>query len=268
MRSALGPIVLLAFVLGIRSARAEAPTSLPSDATLALLIQQSLEARPELARARALVRANQQRVPQAGAMPNPMLQVGMQNDGFKSIEIGTMDTSYISFMATQTFPWPGKRGLAEDIAETGVSQAQTGIVRAELSTEAEVRKTYVDLLLARDRLQLLAKLEVLWQNALAQTRTLYQTGSGSQSDMMRAELELLRLRRRRLGLTTQERTSVQALNRLRNHPLEEPIQTSLHLQELASPQTLTATFQQEKAVERSPELAAARLGMTRYTRAS
>jgi outer membrane protein TolC len=268
MRSALGPLVLLAFVLGIRSARAEAPTSLPSDATLALLIQQSLAARPELARAHALVRANQQRVPQAGAMPNPMLQVGMQNDGFKSIEIGTMDTSYISFMATQTFPWPGKRGLAEDIAETGVSQAQTGIVRAELSTEAEVRKTYVDLLLARDRLQLLAKLEVLWQNALAQTRTLYQTGSGSQSDMMRAELELLRLRRRRLGLTTQERTSVQALNRLRNHPLEEPIQTSLHLQELASPQTLTATFQQEKAVERSPELAAARLGMTRYTRAS
>src|SRR4051794_12405230 len=195
MRSTLGLLVVLTVVLATGGAGAEPTPSLPSDATLTLLIQQSLAARPELARARAIVRANQQRVPQVRAMPDPMLQVGIQNDGFKSIEIGTMDTSYLSFMATQTFPWPGKRRLQGEIAETGVNQAKTGIVRAELSIEAEVRRTYLDLLLARDRLELLASLEVLWQNALAQTRILYQTGGASQADMMRAELELLRLRR-------------------------------------------------------------------------
>jgi len=268
MRSTLGLLVVLTVVLATGGAGAEPTPSLPSDATLTLLIQQSLAARPELARARAIVRANQERVPQARAMPDPMLQVGMQNDGFKSIEIGTMDTSYLSFMATQTFPWPGKRRLQGEIAETGVSQAKTSITRAELSIEAEVRKTYLDLLLARDRLQLLAGLEVIWQNALSQTRTLYVTGAGSQSDIMRAELELLRLRRRRLALTTEDRTLAQALNRLRNHPLDEAIQTTSHLQDLASPQALKATFQQEKAVARSPEIAAARLDVTRYVRAS
>ena len=268
MRLAIGLLLVLACVPAAHSARAETTPALPSDATLALLIEQTLAARPELARARAITRANQERVPQARAMPDPMLEIGIQNDGFKSIEIGTMETSYVSFMAKQTFPWPGKRRLQGEIAEAGVNQSKAAIARAELSLEAEVRKTYLDLLLARDRLLLLARLEVLWQNAQAQTRTLYQTGGGSQSDMMRADLELLRLRRRRLALETEDRTRVQALNRLRNHPLDEPIQTNSHLQDLGAPEKLGSTFQQDKAVARSPELAATRLEVTRYTRAS
>ncbi|HET7543322.1 MAG TPA: TolC family protein [Polyangiaceae bacterium] len=268
MRTALGLLFVLGCAFGTRGAQAESKAALPSDATLSLLIEQSLAARPELARARAIVRANQERVPQANALPDPMLEIGIQNDGFKSIEIGTMETSYLSFMAKQTFPWPGKRRMQGEIAETGVSQAKAAIARAELSLEAEVRKTYLDLLLARDRLELLARLEVLWQNAQAQTRTLYQTGGGSQSDIMRADLELLRLRRRRLALETEDRTRVQALNRLRNHPLDEPIQTTSHLQDLGSPEKWRATFQQDKAVARSPELAAARDSITRYQRAS
>jgi len=268
MRLAIGILLVLGGVHAARSAGAESAAALPSDATLTLLIEQSLAARPELARVRAIMRANQERVPQARAMPDPMLEIGMQNDGFKSIEIGHMETSYISFMTKQTFPWPGKRRMAGEIAEAGVKQSKAAIVRAELSLEAEVRKTYLDLLLARDRLELLARLEVLWQNAQAQTRTLYQTGGGSQSDIMRADLELLRLRRRRLSLETEQRIRVQALNRLRNHPLDEPIQTNSHLQDLGSPERLRETFQQDKAVDRSPELAAARVDVTRYTRAS
>ena len=268
MRPAIGLLLVLGCALGTRGAGAESTPALPSDAMLTRLIEQSLAARPELARARALQRANRERVPQARAMPDPMLELGMQNDGFKSIEIGTMETSYVSIMAKQTFPWPGKRRMQGEIAEIGVSQAKAAIARAELSLEAEVRNAYLDLLLARDRLLLLARLEVLWQNAQAQTRTLYQTGGGSQSDIMRADLELLRLRRRRLALETEDRTRVQALNRLRNHPLDEPIPTTSHLQDLGSPEKLRSTFQQDRAVARSPELAAARLDVTRYTRAA
>jgi outer membrane protein TolC len=268
MRRPLALILVLFSTLGIHRAHAEPVSALPTDATLALLIKQSLAARPELARVRALVRANQERVPQARAMPDPMLEIGMQNDGFKSIEIGNMETSYLSLMVKQTFPWPGKRRMQGEIAETGVGQAKAATVRAELSVEAEVRRTYLDLLLARDRLLLLARLEVLWQSALDQTRSLYQTGGGSQSDVLRAELELLRLRQRRLVLETAARTRVEALNRLRNHPFDEAIQTSSHLQDLGSPKTLQSTFRPDKAVAQSPELASARLGITRYMRAS
>ena len=81
------------------------------DPVLTQLIAQSLAARPKIAGARAVVQAERERISQVGALPDPMLQVGIQNDGFTSIEIGRMPTSYYSIMAAQTFPWPGKRGL-------------------------------------------------------------------------------------------------------------------------------------------------------------
>jgi outer membrane protein TolC len=68
---------------------------------LARLIDESLRARPELASAESLVRAERQRIPQAGALPDPMFQIGIQNDGFTSIEIGKQGTSFVSFMAQQ-----------------------------------------------------------------------------------------------------------------------------------------------------------------------
>lgn len=240
---------------------------LPADPTLARLIADSLAARPEIAQSRALAGAEQEQVPQAGALPDPMLQLGIQNDGFTSIEIGRMDTSFVSIMASQTFPWPGKRGLRAEVAGLGAAQARQAVARLELSTEADVRRAYLDLLLVRDRLALLDALLAVWQNAQGVARARYVAGDGAQSDMLRAQLELGRLQQRRLALGADEATRVQLLNRLRAHPLDEPIQTPAHLRDLAALAGLEARLAADRAVARSPELAAARLGITRADRA-
>jgi cobalt-zinc-cadmium efflux system outer membrane protein len=164
--------------------------AIPTDATLARLIADSLAARPELRRARASVEAEVERVPQAGALPDPMLQLGVQNDGFTSIGIGEMENSYVSIMISQTFPWPGKRGLREDVVRLGVDQATLEVARVQLGTEAEVRRTYLDLLLVRDRLELLERLRGIWEQSLATARARYEAGAGAQSDVLRAQLEL------------------------------------------------------------------------------
>jgi outer membrane protein TolC len=109
------------------------------------------------------VHAEGERAAQADALPDPMLQIGIQNDGFTSIEVGRMETSFVSFMASQTLPWPGKRGLRKQIAELGTTQARHAVSRVRLSTEAEVRRSYWDLMLVRDRLALLDQLAALWQ---------------------------------------------------------------------------------------------------------
>ncbi|HYP76759.1 MAG TPA: TolC family protein [Polyangiaceae bacterium] len=242
--------------------------ALPTDRTLAGLIQESLSARPELRQALAVAHAQEERVAQAAAMPDPMLQVGIQNDGFQSIEIGQMPTSFISFMATQTFPWPGKRPLREEVAQLGVSQNLKGVTRVRLSTEAEVRRGYLDLVLARDRLALLEQLRGLWQRSAAFARVKYETGGGAQSDVLRAELELSRLEQRRFALLARERAGIQALNRLRSKPLAEAIDTSsTHIRDLAALAPLEGVFSVEIALQHSPELAAARLGTTRADKA-
>lgn len=260
-------VVLAGLALGI-SARARAAQGgsvlppLPTDPTLSALIDQSLAARPELAQAAALVRAERERIPQAGALPDPMLQAGIQNDSFTSIQIGKMETSWVSIMASQAFPWPGKRRLRSEMAEVGAQQGEASLVRLRLTTEAEVRRAYLDLLLTRDRSALLDRLDAIWGKSAVMARTRYESGQGAQSDVLRSQLEVNRLKQRRWALQAQERARVEGLNRLRGHALDEPIATSVHLVDIGVLPVPDAGAAVDDALARSPELAAARLGVT------
>ena len=233
--------------------------SLPTDPVLAQLIDQSLTARPELKQAEATVSAERERVPQAGALPDPVLSLAIQNDGFKSIQIGKMETSYYQVMLSQGLPWPGKRGLREDVARLGANEADTVVTRLRLATEADVRRAYLDLLVVRERLALLDDLERIWQRSIGTARARYESGDAAQSDVLRAQLELNRLQQRRWVMKGEEAARLQALNRLRGHPLDEPIGTGAAVRDLPLPTLPELRVAQTDAETRSPELAGARL---------
>ncbi len=261
--------IMVAAILVVPLARASAATSagvapvLPTDPALARLIEQSLAARPELRQAEATVRAERERIPQAGALPDPVLSLGIQNDGFKEIQVGKMETSFYQVMLSQGLPWPGKRGLRADVARIAADEAGAALARARLSTEADVRRAYTDLLFARDRLDLLKQLDEIWQTSAGIARTRYETGDGAQSDVLRAQLELNRLRQRRWALETQERTAVQTLNRLRARPVDEQIPTSASLRQAEPSEIAASDAALADALARSPELAQARFGAAR-----
>jgi cobalt-zinc-cadmium efflux system outer membrane protein len=266
LRLPLGAIAAL--LLLAPQARASAQTTatlpvLPTDPVLSQLIEESVAARPELRQADAAVRAERERVPQAGALPDPVLTLGIQNDGFEEIMIGEMETSFYQVMVSQGLPWPGKRGLRTDVARLGADEAGATLSRARLTTEADVRRAYVDLLLARDRLELLKRLEQIWNTSAGFARSRYESGDGAQSDILRAQLEQNRLRQRRWGLEAQERTAVQTLNRLRGRPVGEPIPTSTSVRELSIPELPSPDAALADALARSPELVQARLGAAR-----
>lgn len=246
-----------------RADSAPVPIALPTDPVLAQLIEQSLAARPELRQAEASARAERERIPQAGALPDPVLSLGIQNDGFKGIQVGTMETSFYQVMLSQGLPWPGKRGLRSDVARLSADVADSALARARLTTEADVRRAYVELLLSRERLALLGRLEQIWQTSAGIARTRYEAGDGAQSDVLRAQLELSRLRQRRWALEAQERSGLQTLNRLRGQPVNEPIATSASLREVAVPDLPSTDAALADALKRSPELAVARFEAAR-----
>jgi outer membrane protein TolC len=253
------PLAALLASLPLRAA----PADLSADFVLARLVEESLAARPELRQAQAAVRAERERVPQAGALPDPVLSLGIQNDGFDELMIGEMESSFYEVMLAQTLPWPGKRGLRTDVARLSASVADAGAARVRLSTEADVRRGYVGLLLARDRLALLDRLEGIWRTSAGIARTRYETGDGAQSDVLRAQLELNRLRQRRFGLEAEERALVQTLNRLRGRPLDEGIATATTVRELGAPALADPQGAVDDALARSPELAQARAAEAR-----
>jgi outer membrane protein TolC len=240
-----------------------APLSLPTDPVLARLIEESVAARPELRQAEAAARAERERIPQAGALPDPVLSLAIQNDGFDEIMIGEMETSYYQVMLSQGLPWPGKRGLRTDVARIAADEAGAALVRARLTTEADVRRAYTDLLLARERLGLLGRLEEIWQISAGLARARYESGEGAQSDVLRAQLELNRLKQRRWALEAQERTAAQTLNRLRGRSVDEAIAGTPRLSEQPIAELPSVDTALADAVARSPELAQARLAAAR-----
>ena len=235
------------------------PALAAADPVLSGLVEQSLAARPEIQRAELLVRAQRERAPQVGALPDPRIQLGLQNEGLSRVD-------EVQIMASQSFPWSGIRELRREVVELGAAEALAGNARLRLDAEAEVRRNYLELLLARDRRGLLDQLEAVWQKSLGVARVRYEAGAGAQSDVLRAQLELHRIGLRRTTLQAEERARLQALNRLRAQPLDTPIETTLRIRDLEAPPSLEAAFLPERALERSPERAAALLGITRGER--
>jgi cobalt-zinc-cadmium efflux system outer membrane protein len=238
-----------------------APNPLDTDPAVRVLVEQALSSSPDIGRADAAARAEGARAPQVGSLPDPTLTLGIQNDGFNGIQIGTMETSYWQVMLTQPIPWPGKLSARAAAARSQASVAGGETGRLRLTTTAEVERAYVDLLLVRGQIALLAKLEVLWKEAEVMARTRYEVGQGSQSDLLRAQLERTRLQQRRVALEGEERTRLQALNRLRVHPLDEPIPTPRSLSAFTDPVLRAADEAVADAERRSPDLAIAALSV-------
>lgn len=227
---------------------------------LSVLVDDAIEARPELAQARAELQAAQERVPQAQSWPDPMLQVGVQNDSFNKWQVGKMETSWLLFMASQTIPFPGKTGLRGDIANVEVTTRRLALERVRLATIGDVRRGYVALQLARARLDLLSRLSSLLTLAVEVAQSRYESGEGPQSDILRARLELGRLEQQRVVLQADEQLQLEALNRLRGHPLDEKVATR-PLAQLAFPQPPDEGEATRRILEVSPEYLAARAGV-------
>jgi cobalt-zinc-cadmium efflux system outer membrane protein len=231
------------------------------DPILKSLVGNALKNRPELAQVQAYIKAEYDLIPQAGSLPDPVISFGIQNDGFQKIQVGIMETSWYSIMATQTIPWFGKLGLRSDAATYNARQAETDLKRIYLTIEADIERVYIDLLLIRDQLSLIAKLENIWIQAEGIARVRFETGNGSQSDLLRTQLERSRLRQRKLILEAGERQKVTVLNRLCGHQMDEKIETTQSLFDLQDPNLPELIPALADAEARSPEIERARLLM-------
>jgi len=258
-------LVAIGALLVPLSARAEIVLQGPSgpalqdDPLLRGLVKEAMEHRPEIGQVRAQIVAERERVPQSHVLPDPSLSLGIQNDGFAGIQIGKMESSWLYIVAAQTFPWPGKRGMRGEVVGLDAQNAESDLRRTLLSIAADVERAYLDLLLVRDQLGLLGKLESLWHQSEVVALARYQAGEGAQSDVLRAQLERNRLKQRRWALESEERRRVAVLNRLRGHALGDTVATNRSLTDVPDP--ILPDFEQAVAAAEteSPELRKARL---------
>lgn len=233
------------------------------DPVLEALLSEALDRSPDLARSSDLIAAEKERVPQARALPDPTLSLGIQNDGFNKIQVGEMETSYYQVMLTQPLFWPGKRGMKGDVARLRAEVSEANLSRERLTLRADVKRAYYGLLLVHDQQRLLDLQAPLLEQAEAIAKTRYEVGQGAQVDLLRAQLARTRLTQTRLTLEAEERTALANLNRLRAMPPETPILATQSLGELPDP----APIRPEMAtIQESPELQSAQIELKQAER--
>ena len=186
-------------------------------------VQIALEANSRLLTLNAEAEAMAFAPSQVGALPDPMLSFNAMNLPTDTFDLDQEPMTQLQLMLSQKFPFPGKRQLRREVAETmvGVSQKQTDEYRDVLT--GKVREAWWRLFSVDRSLQIVDSNKRLLRDFVEIAKTKYAVGKGLQQDVLLAELELSRLTNRELQLAGNRRRIQATLNGLLNRVPEHPI---------------------------------------------
>ena len=241
-------------------AAGQSGASQSDDPLLSRLIEEALEKNPSVIAVQEAAAAARFRPPQAGSLPNPMFVTEYTNDGL-SPSLGSQDMTTLAFMWGQELPYAGKRGLRADVLARAADQADQQLERVKLSVAAAVKRAYYDLLLSRDLLGLIGEQQEIWRQTEGVVRARYAVGRGAQPDVLRAQVEVVRIERLLVEQEAEAEIRVAQLNQLLDRPAGTPLATGARLALSPFDEGLEQTLERLETL--SPEIKSAALGVAR-----
>jgi cobalt-zinc-cadmium efflux system outer membrane protein len=201
----------------------EIPTVPPdSTVTLSALLTDALRANPGIRGARTRSDAASARIDQAGAWDDPQFGVEFfatpvtSANPFKD----GMETDYF---LQQMLPLFGKKGLMEEAAVAEAAMVRESANRTERVLVANVKQTYAMIAAAQRRLDINTENERLINQIISTARSRYAVGQSSQSDILKAEVELGRLQNERAVLEQELASATGMMNALLGRPAVSPL---------------------------------------------
>lgn len=193
-------VVALSLFLAV-SPEASAQAS-PDEISLPDLVREALDHNPEVQMTARALEARRARVPQAAALPDPMLMYGVMNEGrpvpFQTLGEAGFSEAYVG--VSQDIPYPGKRRLRREAAEEEAEAARWTYEAVRRRVVAEVSETYYDLYATHAALGILDENERLLDQLVKVANARLSVGQTSQQDVLDAEVEMSRLEERRSQL--------------------------------------------------------------------
>jgi outer membrane protein, heavy metal efflux system len=248
-------IVLLPFLVlsPLLAAAQEPPLSLREVYDLAR------ERNPMLHASRAAADAVATQEPAAVLPPDPEIQLGVMNASLPGLRADMPGSMLPSVQAMQMIPFPGKLRLEGQIARQSTAKARTGIDETWWEVRAGAAMAFYEIYQA-DR-QIAVMEETLdWLRQFEQVATvMYSVGSGRQSDVLRAGVEVARMQADIARMRAMRTTAVARLNAVLDRPADTPVPAVAFA---ALPQDLPAAAElQSWAEESRPMLERARIGV-------
>jgi len=166
-----------------------AGSAFAQDLKLDDLVNEALKNNPEILAHGARIEGARERIPQARSLPDPMLMVGYQNEGFNRYTYGEEQGAQWMFGATQQFLFPGKRALKGEMAKLDAESQEAMLELLKLRTVARVRELYLELFLAYKNIDLLRERQILFARVEDLAVVRYGTGKGMQQEVLMAQTE-------------------------------------------------------------------------------
>jgi len=254
LRLAWIPILLLPGILCAVPAAAEPPLG----ATVEGLLAYARDRNPEYAAMRDEAAAAGEKVYPAGAWPDPMFKVELQDiTNYGTEAAPSLNPSRIGatkYTLSQSIPFWGKRDLRREAASADAEQAQGRAAATWAELAMRIKTAFAQYYLAtrneelaREIIDLVARLE-----RVAQVR--YAGGVAPQQDVIRAQVELTTMRVDVLGLQSERRQWQARLNALLARNASAPLAAPERLRPLPPPAQLDEAALADRVRARNPQL--------------
>ncbi len=184
------------------------PAALHAEEPLRLndLLAESERQSPELAALKYRYEAARERVPQAGALDDPMLSLGFQSVPVDSFAFNRDSMTGKMFEVSQMVPFYGKRTLKAEAATHEARQMEAEYREKALMLHAEIKKVYYELYAVKKGMEIIGKNLSLMDAFRKTAEARYSVGKGILRDVVKAQVEVSMLLDKRLGLEKDERT--------------------------------------------------------------
>ncbi|MEX1994817.1 MAG: TolC family protein [Steroidobacteraceae bacterium] len=190
--AALSRPIALALALATPIAQADDPLAAGSP-QLAALVAEALANNPQIAAARSERDAAQQRVPAAGALDDPMLELGIINAPLESMNLRREDMTMKMLGLGQRLPFPGKRELRRAVATADARSIDLAVQETTHRIERDVRVAYEELAFNEEAQRIIVRTRDALEQLAAIARSRYEVGQAAQNDVLDAHIELEQL---------------------------------------------------------------------------
>jgi outer membrane protein TolC len=162
---------------------------------LAGLIAEAQNNNPEIRAAERGWKAATHVAGQVTTLPDPQFTVQQFSVGSPKPFAGfsNSDFAYIGFGASQALPYPGKLRLKGQVAARGADACRAQADELRLSIAQQVKTVYFNLAYLQSTLLILERSGATLDQLAGTELSRYRTGSGSQAEVLKAQLEHTRL---------------------------------------------------------------------------
>ena len=213
-----------------QSGRGGHPNTSPDTLRLWEALAIALDTNPALHAARVRAMAAGERVPQAGALPDPMVSLGLMNrpvDDFGPSHAMTMNQISVS----QSFPWPGSLSSSERGAGHLAAASTLDAEELSRSLTSRVTATYYRLAFVDRALIIGEETRELLRDFYDVSAARYSVGAGLQQDLLQAQVAVARMT---ADLTVQRQSRLATAARL-NALLGRSANTAIGMLDLPPP---------------------------------